>query len=184
MLNWNDLKEEFELEAEECFDWMKKEFSKINSGRVNVNIFNDVKVEAYGEFLPLNQVANIQVIDARQLLIKPYDKNQIKDINKSLSALNLSCSIQLNVDHLRISFAALTEETRKQNVKKAKEVFETGKIKIRNVRQGIQSQYKKDKDIGEDDLRYFEDELNKTTKTLNAKLEEIFAKKEHELMTL
>ena len=184
MIEWKELQDEFELNSEEVFEWLQNEYSKINSGRVNPNMFNGLKVDAYGAPTSLIELANTQAVDARQLLIKPYDRNLIKDIAKALAESNYGVNPQINPDCIRIIFAPLTEESRKVNVKKAKEYLEQAKIKIRNVRQDIQSQYKKLDNVSEDLIKYFEEELNKFTKLMNAKAEEIFEKKEKELMSL
>jgi ribosome recycling factor len=133
--------------------------------------------------MSLNQIANLQIVDARQILIKPYDRNQLHDIAKAITTSPLNVNPQVNADNIRLIFPSQTEENRKQNVKKAKEVLEVAKTKLRNIRKNIQDQYKKVKDtVSEDLIRYFEDELNKITKTYNTKLEDIFSKKEQELM--
>jgi len=184
MLDWKNLQEEFELGAMEVYEYLENELGKVNSGRVNPNMFNQLKVEAYGEMIPLQQLANTQAVDARQLMIKPYDRSLIKDIAKALANSEFHVNPQINPDCIRIIFAPLTEETRRESVKKAKEYFNQAKEKIRSVRQDIQAQYKKSDEVSDDDIRYFEDQLNKVTKEANAKLEEIFARKEKELMNL
>jgi ribosome recycling factor len=163
---------------------MDQEFARIRSGRVSLNILDIVKVEAYGEFMNLNQVANLQIVDARQILIKPYDRAQMHDIAKAISASPLGVSPQVNADNIRLIFPTQTEENRIQKVKKAKEILEQAKQKMRDVRKEVQGMYKKLQGVSEDLLRYFEDELNNITKAYNNKLEESFNKKEAELLTI
>jgi ribosome recycling factor len=152
---------------------------------VSLNILDIVKVEAYGEMMSLNQIANLQIVDARQILIKPYDRNQIHDIAKAITASQLNVNPQVNADNIRLIFPTQTEENRRDSTKKAKEILEMAKTKLRNVRKNIQDQYKKVKDtVSEDLIRYFEEELNKITKTYNNKLEEIYTNKEQELMRI
>jgi ribosome recycling factor len=134
--------------------------------------------------MPLNQVATLQLVDARQVLIKPFDKGTVKDIVTALNNSNIGASPQLNGDTVRIIFPPITEETRKINVKRAKELMEQAKVRIRNIRQPIQAKYKKIPNISEDTLRYFEEELNKVTKEYNVKLEELYGKKEGELLKI
>lgn len=184
MIEWKDLQDEFKLNCEEVFEWLSNEYSKISSGRVNPNMFNNLKVEAYGSLTPLIELANTQAVDARQLLIKPYDRSIVKDIAKALTESNFNVNPQVNPDSIRIIFAPLTEESRRASAKKAKEYLEQAKIKIRNIRQDIQSQYKRADDISDDLLKYYEDELNKFTKLMNSKAEEIFEKKEKDLMSM
>ncbi|GHU35008.1 ribosome-recycling factor [Bacilli bacterium] len=163
---------------------MEDEYSRIRSGRVSLNILDVVKVEAYGEMMSLNQIANMQIVDARQILIKPYDRSQMHDIAKAITASPLNINPQVNADNIRLIFPSQTEENRKQNVKKAKEVLESAKQKLRNVRKEVQDKYKKLDGVSEDLIRYFEEELNKITKLHNTKLDEQFTKKEKELMTI
>ena len=173
-MEWLTYQKEFETEANKVVNWVNSEYNSIRSGRVIVSVFDKVRVMAYGEEMQLNQVANIQVVSATQVLIKPYDRSQIPDILKGIA----------NPDSIRINFPPQTEENRKENVKKAKQILEQGKIKIRDVRKDIQSSYKKLDNISEDLLHYFEDELNNITKKYNSQLENLFAQKEKELMTI
>ncbi|MDE7433900.1 MAG: ribosome recycling factor [Mycoplasmoidaceae bacterium] len=163
---------------------MNNEFKKIRSGRVSLSILDSVKVNAYGEFMNLNQLANLQIVDARQILVKPYDRSQIHEIAKAIAAINLGVNPQVNPDNIRLIFPAQTEENRIQNVKKAKAVLEQTKEKIREIRKDIQATYKKLTGISEDVIHYFEEELNKLTKKYNNDIEAIFANKEKELMTI
>lgn len=151
---------------------------------MNVSLFDKVTVLAYGEEMKLNQVANIQIVNATQVLIKPYDRSLIQEILKGIAKANLNVNPIANPDSVRINFPAQTEEGRKTNVKKAKQVLEQSKIKIRDIRKDIQLAYKKLDNVSEDLIHYFEDELNKITKKYNSQLESLFENKEKELMTL
>lgn len=184
MIEWVELKKEFDQNFAKIKLWLSDEFAKINSGRINSNIFNHVKVNAYGQFLPLIQLANISSIDARQLLIKPYDPNLLKEVAKAIGESEHHVNPQINGDSIRVVFPPLTEETRKESVKKAKICLEQAKIKIRSIRQQIQAKYKKDNTLSKDLVRYFEDELNLATKDANKDIEQSFIKKEKDLMTL
>ncbi|MDR3163618.1 MAG: ribosome recycling factor [Mycoplasmataceae bacterium] len=181
-MEWNLLQKEFETQANAVIDWLNREFTRIKSGRVSLNILDTVKVVSYGEPLSLNQVANLQIIDARQILIKPYDPNQTQDIAKAIATSQLNLNPQINSDNIRLIFPTQTEENRKENVKKAKEVIEQAKQKIRDVRKHVQNKYKNLDKVSDDLIRYFEDELNKITKVYNGKLENLFTHKEQELM--
>ena len=178
------LKAEFDKNSQPVFTYLQNEFAKINSGRVNPNMFNQLKVMAYGELMPLIQLANVSAVDARQLMIKPYDRAIVKDIAKALAESEYKVNPQVNPDCIRIIFAPLTEETRRDSVKRAKEYYNQAVQKLRSVRQDVQSKYKKDPSVSDDDIRYFEDQLNKVTKEANAKLEKMFNDKEKDLMSL
>lgn len=184
MYNWSDLKIKFENNANNTINWINSEYSKLRSGRVNPNIFDNIFIDYYGENTKLNQLSQIQVLDARNVVIKPYDQSIIKiTINKLLTS-NLGVNPIIDNNQIRITFPPITEETRKNTVKKAKEILEQGKVQIRNVRKTIQDLYKNDKTIPEDLIYKFEDELNKITKIFNSKLEEIYSNKEKELLKI
>ena len=183
-MEWSAYQKEFETKANIIVNWLNSEFNLIRSGRVNVSLFDKVAVLAYGEEMKLNQVANIQIVNATQVLIKPYDRSLIQEILKGIAKANLNVNPIANPDSVRINFPAQTEEGRKTNVKKAKQVLEQSKIKIRDIRKDIQLAYKKLDNVSEDLIHYFEDELNKITKKYNSQLESLFENKEKELMTL
>lgn len=183
-MEWNTLQKAFDDKAKLVINWLNNEFNSIRSGRVKLSIFDRVRVNAYGSEMPLNQVSNIQIVNATQVVIKPYDRSQAQEILKGINKANLNVTPILNPDCIRINFPAQTEENRKDNVKKAKQLLEQAKIRIRDVRKDVQTMYKKLDDVSEDLIHYFEDELNKITKKYNSDLENIYSKKEKELMTL
>lgn len=182
-MEWNTLKSEFETESHKVIEWINNEYGRIRSGRVSLTILDVVRPHIYGESLPLNQVANIQIVDSRQFLIKPYDRSQLQEIAKAITASPLGVTPQISTDSIRLVFPTQTEENRKLNVKKAKETLEVAKTKLRGVRKHVQDIYKKQSDtVSEDLIHFFEDELNKITKIYNDKLESLFYTKEIELM--
>lgn len=184
MFDWKKYQELFVLEFDKTFNWMNSEFSKLQSGRANPNLFSDLKVSAYGEFTPLNQLANIAIPEPRTLTIKAYDRSILKDIMTAINAANLGLNPQLDADLIRINFPAPTEETRKNLVKKAKQIVEDAKVKVRLIRQNLQDNFKKEPDVLEDDKKHFQTELDKITKEYNSKLENAFANKEKDIMTI
>ncbi|MDR2557566.1 MAG: ribosome recycling factor [Mycoplasmataceae bacterium] len=183
-MDWGTLKNEFEQKVKPSIIWIENEYDKIRTGRVNLAIFDNIRIDAYGEKSPLKQIANLQIVDARQVVIKPYDKELCKPIMTELNNSNIGVTPQLNIDSIRLLFPPITEENRKQNVKKAKEILEQTKIKIRNARQDIQAKYKKNSELSDDTIKYFEDELNKATKQFNATAEALYQKKEKELLQI
>lgn len=183
-MEWSTYQKEFETKANVVVNWLNSEFNLIRSGRVNVSLFDKVTVLAYGEEMKLNQVANVQILNATQVLIKPYDRSLIQEILKGIAKVNLNVNPIANPDSIRINFPSQTEEGRKVNVKKAKQVLEQSKIKIRDIRKDIQLSYKKLENVSEDLIHYFEEELNTITKKYNSQLESLFENKEKELMTL
>jgi ribosome recycling factor len=134
--------------------------------------------------MKLNQIANIQLMDARTVLIKPYDRSCIKDINTAITNSNMGVSPQTNPDSIKIVFPAQTEENRKLNVKKAKEYLEQEKIKIKNIRQAVKKTIDALTGISEDIIKNFNESLDKYTKKINLEVETIFNNKQVELMKL
>ena len=183
-MEWNELKEMFEMGAEDVSNWLNNEYGTIRSGRVSLSVFDKVRVMAYGEEMKLNQVANIQIVSATQVLVKPYDRSQIQEILKGISASQINANPIVNPDCIRINFPAQTEENRKENVKRAKKLLEDAKIKLRDVRREVQDEYKKLDGVSDDLIHYFEEEFNKITKLWTGKLEQIYQNKEKELMSM
>lgn len=182
-MEWKIYKEEFEKKAEEKIVWLENEFSKIKTGRPSPNIFDSITFEVYDSKMKLNEIANVHVSEGRTLIIKPYDKSLLHDINQQILKSNLGLTPQVDADLLRINFPPQTEEVRKNSVKKCKEFLENSKIGIRNIRNDVHKKYKSDKELREDELKHYENELDKITKLYNSKLEELFSKKEKDLMS-
>lgn len=183
-MEWNIFKKEFEDKANEKIEWLQSEFDKIKTGRPNPAILDSVHVEAYGAKSKIIEIANVQVVEGKQLVIKPYDKSLIQTITADILKSNLGLNPQADAELIRINFPPQTEETRKASVKKAKEFVEQAKIGIRNIRADVHKKYKNDKEVSEDLIKYFDTELDKITKAYNTKIDDAFAKKEKDLMHL
>ncbi|GAA5414712.1 ribosome recycling factor [Ureaplasma ceti] len=184
MINWKDYESAFNTEVEPIIEWMQHEFGKLRMGRATPAILDGILVEAYGEEMPIIQVANISIPDARTLIIKPYDKSILKDLAGAINGANLGVNPQVDADLIRITFAAPTEAARKDLVKKAKSISEDAKVKVRRARQDIQDLFKKDATAVEDDKKYFQTQLDTMTKAINKDIEEALAKREKEIMTI
>jgi ribosome recycling factor len=169
--------------SSDAYDYLNNEFFKIRTGRVTPAVFDGIRVEAYGDLMPLNQVALIQILDARTTLIKPFDKGLLKDIATAVNKSTLGVNAVVDAEFVKISFPPITEETRIRNVKKCKELLEQSKVKIRKGREEVKALIKQaEATTSEDSIFYFNEELDKITRLANAKLEEIFTKKEQELL--
>lgn len=183
-MEWKLYKEEFESKADLKVEWLLSEFNKIKSGRPNPKIFDHILVNAYDSKMKIVEIANLQVVDGRQILIKPYDKTLLKEINAAILKENMGFSPQVDADSLRIIFPSPTEESRKQSLKKVKEYVEQAKIGIRNVRKDIQGKIRNDKELREDELKSYEEDLDKITKHWNSIIDNEYTKKEKEMMTI
>ncbi len=178
---------EAESRMKKTIDHFQKELSLIRTGRANVSVLDGVKVSYYGNMSPINQVASVAVIEAKTIDIKPWDRSCILEIEKAIQAANLGLGIVNTGDSLKIKFPELTEETRKDMVKKVKKIGEESKVDIRNIRRDINEKFKekqKNKEISEDDLKIGEGKVQKFTDKNIAEIDHIVKEKEKDLMTI
>ena len=165
-------------------EWLKKEYSGLRTGIASPNILDGVLVEIYGTRMPVNQVANIGIEDARVIRITPWDKTQSKAIEKAITVANLGVSVGIDDKGVRIFFPELTTERRALLIKSAKAKLEDTKVKIRGSRdetlKDIQDKHKKS-EMGEDDMFRYKAEMQKIVDDGNKGLEILFEKKEKEI---
>ncbi|WP_295731995.1 ribosome recycling factor [uncultured Limosilactobacillus sp.] len=164
---------------------LKRTLADIRAGRANASILNPVKVDYYGAPTPLNQMASITVPEARQLLVSPYDKSTLKDIERAIYEANLGLTPQNDGEAIRIMIPQLTEERRKELVKDVKAELENAKVAVRNVRREAMDDLKKgnkDGDFNDDEFHHLEDQVQKETDAGIKNLETIAKDKENELM--
>ncbi len=171
-------------QMEEALSHLEGEFSKIRTGRANPAMLDVVKVEAYGNLTPLNQVAMISVPEATQLVVKPYDPSIMKELEEGIAKANLDVNPVNDGEVIRINVPALTEETRKTFVKEAKAKAEEGKVAIRNIRKDANNKIKKNDELTEDDKKSQENKVQEFTDQFNKKIEEKLSEKEKEIMTI
>ena len=159
---------------------------KIRAGKAMPNMLDGIMVEYYGTPTPMNQVASVNTPDARTLMIKPWEKTIISDIERSIINSDLGLNPQNDGEQVIINIPPLTEERRITLVKQVKHEGEQGKISIRNIRHECQHHLKELKSEGaaEDDLKRAEDQLDKITDIHSKKIDELIAKKEEEIMTV
>jgi len=170
--------------ADEIKAWLKEEYSGLRTGRANVAVLDSVKVDSYGSLMPINQVANVAVEDAKTIRIVPWDQSQTKNIEKAIVDSNLGLSVNTDDKGLRVIFPELTSERREQLIKVAKQKLEDARISLRQERDevwdDIQKQ-EKDGDISEDDKFRMKDEMQKIVDDTQKVLEEMAQKKETEI---
>ena len=156
------------------------------AGKANPAVFNNVSIDYYGTITPIPQVASVTSPDAKTMLIQPWEKNLIPAIEKAIMNANLGFTPQNNGEHIRINVPPLTEERRKELVKKIKAEGENAKISIRNARRdGVDLLKKYQKDgLAEDIVKDGEVELQKETDMFNKKIDESVSAKEKEIMTV
>jgi ribosome recycling factor len=166
---------------------LQHQFTKVRTGRANANILDGVNVDYYGSPTPIKQVGQISTPEARLLQIQPFDKSIMGEIEKAIINANLGLTPSNDGNFIRIQFPALTEEKRKDLVKEVKKMGEDAKIAIRNSRRDQNDKVKKaekSKEITEDDLKKFQDEIQKVTDKYVKDVDDIVATKEKELLTV
>lgn len=172
---------------EKSIESLKKEFATIRTGKANPSILNGICVEYYGSMTPINQIANISAPDPQSIVIKPYDKSILKQIEKTIQAAGLGFNPLNDGDLVRIPIAPLTESVRKDLVKQAKKVAENAKVAIRNIRREQMEALKKlEKDslISEDELKRSSDKIQKVTDEYIAKIDSLLKTKEQDIMSI
>lgn len=166
---------------------LSRELANISAGRANSNLLNGVNVDYYGAPTPVQQLASINVPEARLLVISPYDKSSVADIEKAIIAANLGVNPTSDGEVIRITVPALTEERRKELVKNVKKIGEDSKVSIRNIRRDINDQLKKDEkngDITEDDLRSQTEDVQKITDNSIKEIDNLVDEKEKDIMSV
>ncbi len=164
---------------------LQRELGQIRAGRANASLLDRIFVEYYGVPTPLNQIAQISIPEARVLLITPFDKNSLGDIEKAIMASDLGISPTSDGNVIRLIIPQLTEERRKELAKDVKKVAEQSKIAVRNIRRDAIDTLKKmekEKEISEDMLRGFEKDVQELTDQSIKNIDAITEEKEKELL--
>src|SRR3984885_2114384 len=175
---------QFDAKMAAAKEWLSKEFRNFRTGRANPAILDSVSAQAYGSMMPLKQLAQIGVEDARTIRVQPYDASTIKDIERAISAANLGVGTPSDGQVVRVTFPDLTGERRTELVKMAKAKLEEARATLRVARdeawQEIQER-ERDKKITEDDKFSLKDELQKKIDKANEDMERAFDAKEKEM---
>ena len=182
----NDIIQEADERMRKSLVSLEDSFKKIRTGRAHPSILDSVMVSYYGTDTLLSQLANINVEEGRNLLISPWEKNIIGDIEKAILKSDLGLNPSNNGDTIRVPMPPLTEETRKEFTKQAKSEAENAKVAVRNIRRDANSDFKeleKEKEISEDEQRRAEDEIQKLTDRYVAKIESTYQVKESDLLS-
>ena len=179
----DDLLLECESRMEDSIASMEKRFIKVRAGWANPSMLDGIMVEYYGVPTPLKQLANISIPEARQLSIKPFDKGILGDIEKAIFEANIGITPNNNGEVIFLVIPALTEDRRKELVKQVKQIAEEAKIALRNIRQDINNDIKKEK-LPEDVEKQGNEEVQELINKYNKKVDDALKIKEQELMTI
>lgn len=178
-----DILDNTELKMISAIENYESRLTSIRAGRANPGMLNGISAEAYGVSTPINQLANITVHDGKQLFIKPFDRNNLKNIEKAINEANLGINPTNNGETIILTVPDLTEETRRDYVKQAKAMAEEGKIQLRNIRQDANNSIK-NSEFTEDEKDRYTDMVQDLINKYNKKVEEILSVKEKELMSI
>ncbi len=181
----NEIQNEARDNMEKALDALKKQLASIRTGRANVSMLDGIRVEYYGTPTPLNQVANVTTPDARLIIVKPYEKQMLKEIEKAIVDSNVGLTPGNDGDVLRLPIPPLSEERRKEYVKQAKARCEDAKVAVRNARRDANEMLKeatKGSEISEDDEKRGLKLVQDLTDDYVKRVDDLLGKKEGEIM--
>ncbi|MFD2116796.1 ribosome recycling factor [Paenibacillus yanchengensis] len=178
------VKKNAEERMEKAISSLRRDLTSLRAGKANPALFDRIQVEYYGAMTPLNQLANINTPDSRTLLIQPWDKSSLGDIEKAIMKSDLGLTPSNDGSAIRINVPMLTEERRAELVKTAKKFGEEAKVAIRNIRRDANDDVKKleKTDISEDESRRHQEDIQKTTDKYIAEVDKVLVVKEKEIM--
>lgn len=183
----NEVKKNTEAKMQKSLESLRNSLAKIRTGRAHTGLLDHVQVDYYDNPTPINQVANVTLIDARTIGVQPWEKNMVGKVEKAIRDSDLGLNPATQGDMIRVPMPALTEERRRDLTKVVKSEGEDAKVAIRNLRRDANSTLKdgvKDKLISEDDERRTQDDVQKLTDKYVAEVDKMLAEKEKELMAV
>ncbi len=182
-----DIKSTAEVKMQKSLEALKNDLAKVRTGRAHTGLLDHVMVEYYGSMVAVNQVANVNLGDARTINVQPYEKNMIGKIEKAIRDSDLGLNPATNSDLIRVPMPMLTEERRRDLTKIVRTEAEGAKVAIRNIRRDANDAFKKllkDKEISEDDERRAQDDVQKMTDKAVIDVDKLLATKEADLMAV
>ncbi|CCF96162.1 ribosome recycling factor [Ralstonia solanacearum] len=182
-----DIKKSAEQKMQKSIDAFKADLAKVRTGRAHTGLLDHVQVDYYGSMVPISQVANLGLADARTISVQPWEKKLVSAVEKAIREADLGLNPATMGDVIRVPMPALTEERRKELTKVVKSEGEDAKVAVRNVRRDANEQFKKlvkDKAISEDDERRGQDDVQKLTDRFVAEVDKLVAEKDKEIMTV
>jgi ribosome recycling factor len=182
-----DIKKNVEQKMHKSLEALKTDLGKIRTGRAHTGLLDHVMVDYYGNPTPVNQVANVTLTDARTIGVQPYEKNMVGPIEKAIRDSDLGLNPATNGDLIRVPMPMLTEERRRDLIKVVKNEGENAKVAVRNIRRDANEQLKKllkDKEVGEDEERRAQEDVQKLTDRFVAEIDKALQTKEADLMAV
>ncbi len=183
----DDIKKDAQTRMEKSIHALEDELAKLRAGRANPALLDSVMVSYYGSDTPLSQVATVGIEGALMLTVKPWEKHMVPDIEKAIRSSDLGLNPATSGDVIRVPLPPLSEERRKELIKRVKQEGEHAKVAVRNIRRDANSTAKdllKEKEISEDQERKSEDIIQKLTDSFVSRIEEVLARKEKDLLEI
>lgn len=183
----NEIYNQTKTSMTKTIDSLKRDFSTLRSGKVSISILDNIRVDYYGTPTPLNQVGSVIATDATTIVVTPWEKTLLKEIEKSIQEANIGVNPNNDGEVIKLFFPPMTQEQRKEVAKEAKAMGEKAKVGIRNIRQDSNNAIKKlekDKEITEDISKKGQDEIQKYTDEFVKKIDEMVKTKEEEVMKI
>jgi len=176
-----------ETRMDKAIESLKRELSVLRTGRASAALLDNIKVDYYGMPTPINQMAQITIPEPRQLVVKAYDKSTMSDIERAINEANIGLTPNSDGDVIRLNIPSLTEERRRELAKKVKVFAEDAKVAIRNVRRDANDELKKmqkNGDITEDDLKGYNEDVQKLTDKKIKEVDQVASDKETDIMSI
>jgi ribosome recycling factor len=186
-LNINEIRKQSTEKMGKSVDALKSDLAKVRTGRAHTGLIDHIRVDYYGSEMPINQVANVTLADSRTIQIQPFEKKMVQVVEKAVRDSDLGVNPATSGDVIRIPMPALTEERRKEMTKIVKHEGENAKVAVRNIRRDAIQHLKdllKKSEIGEDEEKRAQDEVQKMTDKAIADIDRLVAEKERELMSV
>lgn len=183
----SDLTNTTEQKMQKSLEVLRGDLAKVRTGRAHTGLLDHIMVDYYGSMVPVNQVANVTLVDSRTIGVQPWEKGLVQKVEKAIRDSDLGLNPANQGDMIRVPMPALTEERRKELIKVVRNEGEAAKVAVRNLRRDANQNLKdgvKDKEISEDDERRGQDTVQKLTDKYVAEIDKLLAEKEHELMQI
>ena len=182
-----DIRKSTEQKMQKSIEAFKNDLGKVRTGRVHIGLLDHIQVDYYGSMMPINQTANVTLLDARTIGVQPWEKKMVGVVEKAIRESDLGLNPATQGDMIRVPMPALTEQRRKELVKVIKGEGENARIAVRNLRRDANDGLKKllkDKAVSEDDERRAQDEVQKLTDRFIAEIEKMLLAKEAEILAV
>ena len=181
----NEIYDECEQKMKSSIEHMQRDFKTLRTGKVTTSVLDNVKIDYYGTLTSLDQVGSILAADATTIVVNPWEKNLLADIESAISKANVGATPNNDGDQIKLFFPAMTVEQRQESVKQMKVMGENAKVSVRNDRKNANDKIKKlekDKEVTADESKSAQDSIQKTTDKYSANIEQILKDKEVEIL--